>query len=234
MWKVKSEKLWHSLFFECKVKNFAFTLFREVNSEIKMTWDRVREVSGDWLPKFSFQIRRKQQPQNLDQISGIPLKILTKIQLPNLDQTWASNYWPNFSFRFSTKPFPGGFWTKWIFLAKRSTSTDSMSSIFCSISCGPSLPFDSLQVLDDIEYHGKGKKNEKYICGGLCHKIFKRYSRGGKFCDTFDDNEGVQTTFRGLMNVSTQFLSVCCWVLRFCGDIRLRSNLCGCHFLSRG
>ena len=85
-----------------------------------------------------------------------------------------------------------------------------MSYIFCSISCGPSLPFDSLQVLDDIEYHGKGKKNENYICGGLCHKIFQSYSQGGKFCDTFDDNEGVQTTFRGLMNVSTQFLSVCC------------------------
>ena len=43
--EVKSENKKLSLFFEkCKVKKNAFTLFREVQSEIKMLRDRDREV----------------------------------------------------------------------------------------------------------------------------------------------------------------------------------------------
>ena len=118
-WRVKNYGA-HSFSGSVKWK-IAFTLFREVKSEIKMAWDRVQGVCGDWtklrLPNPNQTAASKSRPnirnqsQNLDQNSAsksrpnLSLKLLTKLQLQILDQTFSRLFLDQMNFPGKTVDF---------------------------------------------------------------------------------------------------------------------------------
>ena len=81
----------------------------------KLTWWVIQHVQTQILIKFHLQnldqalTSKSQQNISISTKSKVKIlskpsfKILTKIQLRNLNQTSAAKYWPNFSFKISPK-----------------------------------------------------------------------------------------------------------------------------------